>query len=144
MNKQIYYEDLDVGAEVTHLKKHVTLKQLVLWAGASEDIYELHYDRDLARSQGLRNPILHGRLKAAFLSQLVTDWIGAKGMLKKLTIRYQKMDYVDEDIVCKGKVTKKYQHEGQNLVECDLWTENPAGETTTTGTAVVSLSSRAK
>lgn len=136
--------DYPVGTEVTSLKKHLTLKQLVLWAGATDDIYELHYDRDFARSQGLPNPILHGRLKAAFLSQLVTDWIGAKGMLKKLTIRYQKMDYVDEDIVCKGKVVKKYQQDGQNLVECDLWTENTAGETTTTGTALVSLPLRAK
>ena len=144
MAKQIYYEDVDVGTELPPLKKHVTLRQLVMWAGASEDIYELHYDRDFARSQGLRNPILHGRLKAAFLSQLVTDWIGAKGMLKKLTIRYLKMDYVDEDIICKGKVTKKYQHEGQNLVECDLWAENPAGESTTSGVAICTLPAKAK
>lgn len=144
MSKQVYYEDIDVGTELTSLKKHITLRQLVLWATASNDIYELHYDRDFARSQGLKDPIVHGRLKAAFLGQLVTDYISPKGMLKKLSVRYLKMDYVDEDIVCKGKVTKKYQAEGQNLVECELWTENPSGDKTTSGMATFSLPAKDK
>jgi len=71
-----------LGEEIPELVKHPTTRQLVQYAGAQGDFYEIHYDQDFARSVGLPGVILHGLLKAAFLGQLVTDWHGDKGTLK--------------------------------------------------------------
>jgi len=141
MPKQVFYEDVEVGQDIPPLIKHPTSRQLVMWAGATEDFYELHYDKDWADSRKMRI-ILHGRLKAAFMGQLMTDWIGDEGELKKITVSYRGMDYPGEDLTCKGKVTGKRTEGDKHLVECAIWTENPKGENTTQGTAIVDLPSK--
>ena len=70
---------------------------------------------------------------------MVTDWLGDGGELKKLSISYKGMNLPDEAITCRGAVTKRYSQDGQSLVSLNIWAENPAGEKTLTGTAVVSL-----
>ncbi len=142
MGSRVFYEDVSEGAEIPALSKHPTTRQLVMWAGGSGDFYELHYDKDFAKSQGLDRVIVHGRLKLAFMGQLITGWIGTEGALKKLTCQYRGMDVPDQDITVKGKVTKKYLKDGEHYVELDVWTEDPAGEKTTLGTAAVVLPSK--
>ena len=48
-----------------------------------------------------------------------------------------------EKVVCKGRVTAMRGEGGESLVECEVWVENAEGETSTTGSALVALSSRA-
>ncbi len=144
MAKQIFYEDIEEGAEIPALTKHITRRQLVMWAGASGDYYELHYDKDFAQSTGVPDVLVHGRLKAALLGQLITDWIGEEGRLTKLSCSYRGMDLPGEDLLCKGKVTKKYVKDGEHYIECEVWTQNPKGERTTPGTATIVLPSRGR
>lgn len=143
MAKQLYYEDVEVGTEITPLVKSPTTQQLVKWAGASEDYYQIHYDKDFAQSLGLLGVIVHGRLKSSFLAQMVTDWIGEQGTVKKISVLHRGMDFPGETMTCKGRVTKKYIQDGEHIVECQIWTENPRGEKTTPGNAIVILPSGA-
>ena len=139
MEKQIFYEDIEAGADIPILLKHPIKQQLVQWAGASGDLNPLHYDKDFAVSLGFPDVIIHGRLKAAFLGQLMTDWVGDKGKLKKLSCNYRGNDLPGTDLLCKGKITKKYVQDGEHIAECEIWTENAKGEKTTQGSAVVAL-----
>ncbi len=139
MGPELSYEGIDVGTEVPPLVKRPTTEQLVRWAGASGDYYQIHYDKDFALAQGLPNVILQGKLKYAFLVQMMTDWIGERGTLRRLSASYRGMDFPGEELICKGKVTKKYVEDDERRIECDVWTENPKGERTTQGTAVVVL-----
>ena len=142
MGKPLYYEDVEVGMELPPLVKHPTTRQLVKYAGASGDFYEIHYDKDFAQSTGLPGVILHGALKNAFLGQLITDWIGEHGTLKKLSVQYRGMDMPGSPLTAKGRVTRKYEEGGKHYVECEIWLENAKGEVTTPGTATVILPSR--
>jgi len=140
--EQLYYEDVTIGSEITPLVKQPTTRQLVMWAGAVGDYLPIHYDKDFAQSRGLSGVIVHGQLVGAFLGQLMTDWIGEKGILKKLSCSYKGMNYPGEVLTFRGKVTKKYVEDGQRYVECSLWAENSKGEKTTSGMAIVILHSR--
>jgi acyl dehydratase len=142
MAQQVFFEDVEVGQELPQLVKHPTTRQLVKWAGASGDYYEIHYDKDFAQSTGLQGVIVHGWLTFSFVAQMVTDWMGTDAVLKKIGVSYRGMHVPGEDITCKGKITKKYQSDGGNIVECDVWAENTEGKKTTPGTAVVALPSR--
>ncbi len=128
--------------EIPPLTKHPTTQQLVKWAGASGDFYQIHYDLEFARKTGLPGIIVHGLLKVSFLGQMLTDWIGEHGTLKKIGCQQRGMDFPDEDLICRGKVTRKHVEQGEYLVECEIWTENPRKERTVPGTAVVALPSR--
>ena len=142
MAESPYWEDVTEGMEVTPLVKNPTTRQLVKYAGASGDFYEIHYDQDFAQGTGLPGVILHGALKNAFLGQLMTDWMGPNGVLKKLGCQYRGMDRPDAPVTCKGVVTRKYVENGEHLVDCDIWTEDQEGQRTTPGTATVALPSR--
>ena len=93
MSKQLYWEDIEVGSQVTPLSKVATTQMLVKWAGASGDFNPLHYEDTFATSQGVGKPIVHGQLKRAWLIQLVTDWIGEQGILKKFSCQFRAMDH---------------------------------------------------
>ncbi len=131
-----------MGGELTPLVKQPTSRQLVMWAGASGDYNPIHYDKDFAQSRGLPGIVVHGQLVGCFLGQMVTDWAGEQGRLKQLTLTYRRMTFPGEALACKGTVTKKYIEDDQHFVVCSLWAENPNGEKTVTGTAVVTLPAR--
>jgi acyl dehydratase len=143
MGQQRYYQDVKKGEEITPLLKAPTTRQLVMWAGASGDYMPIHYDQEYARSRGLAGVIVHGQLVGAFLGQLMTDWVGEEGWLRSLSCSYKGMNYPGETVTLRGKVTAKYIKKGEHFVECTLWADDPRGEKTASGTAVVVLPSRA-
>ena len=142
MAHQVFYEDVAEGQEIPALKKHPTRRQLVMWAGASEDFYEIHYDTEFAKKNKLDDIIVHGRLKAAFLGQLLTDWISPDGVLKKMSCRYKGTDPSNEDMSIRGTVTRKYVEGADHCIDLDIWTERTDGVKTTQGAATVVLPSR--
>ena len=142
MGKQLFVEDIDIGTTIGPVARQVTTQQLVKYAGASGDYYEIHYDKDIALENDLPGVILHGALKSAFLAQLLTDWMGEQGILQKLSCQYRGMDIPYDTLTCKGEVTKKYVEDGQHLVECNVWLESNKGGATTPGSATVILPSR--
>jgi len=144
MSQQLYYEDIAAGSEITPLVKQPTTRQLVMWAGASGDYNPIHYDKDFAQSRGLPGVIVHGQLVFCFLGQLMTDWIGEQGSLRKLTCSYKGMNFPGETVTAKGKVIKKYVEDGEHRVECNIWAENPEREKTASGMAIVIMPSRSQ
>ena len=124
-----------VGEELPELIKHPTTRQLVQYAGAQGDFYEIHYDQDFARSVGLPGVILHGLLKAAFLGQLVTDWLGDAGTLKSFEVSYRGIDVPGRPYRCRGRITNVH---GPN-VDLEVWGEDPDGNRTTVGSASVEV-----
>jgi acyl dehydratase len=139
MQKQIHFDEIQEGQEIPILVKHPTKRQLVKWAGASREFYEIHYDQDFARSKGLPGVIVHGMLMASFLGQMLTDWIGDDGWLKKMKTLNRSMVFPDQDLTCKGVVTKKYTDGEENLLDLDIWLETEKGEKSVAGTATVRL-----
>ena len=142
MGTQLFWEDLEEGQELPSMTKQVTTQQLVKYAGASGDFYQIHYDQDFAVSTGLPGVIIHGALKNAFLGQLMTDWIGESGALTRLVVQYRGMDVPGDTLVCKGRISRKYAQDDRHYVDCEIWLENGKGEKTTPGSATVALPSR--
>lgn len=142
MAEQLYWEDVQEGTEVTPLAKNASTQQLVRWAGASGDFYQIHYDKDFALGNNLPGLIIHGALKSAWLGQLLGDWVGEEGTVKSYGCSYRGMDTPNDALTCKGTVTRKYVEGDEHLVACDIWLENSKGDKTTPGTAVVALPSK--
>ena len=142
MNVELYYEEITEGMALPTLRKHPTTKQLVKWAGVSEDFFEIHYDKDYALSQGLPSVIVQGDLTCAFLSQLLTDWIGEKGTIRKMKTSNRQIVLPNEDLICEGRVVKKYSEGTENFIECEIWARNTKGEKCTVGNVIITLPSK--
>jgi len=136
---QRYFEDVAEGDELPELVKACTPRQLVMWAAASGDFYEIHYDVEYARSIGLPGLVVHGALKNAFLGQLVHDWVAPGGRVVRFGCSYRGMDPAGREIRCRGRVRRTYKEGGEHLVELEIWIEDADGTITTPGDALVAL-----
>jgi hypothetical protein len=150
LKNKIFGKNIEPGTEITPLAKVPTSQMLVKWAGATGDFNPLHYDDHFAGKEGVGSRIIHGELKRAWLVQMLTDWIGEEGFIKKLSCQYRALDHPrlmktpleaeeGETYWCKGRVIKKYVEDKSIILECEVWVENGQGEVTTPGQATVVL-----
>lgn len=135
----LWFEDAVVGDELPEVVKQPDTRQLVMYAGASQDFVAIHYDRKVAAEAGHPKVIIHGALKSAWLGELVTSWIGSTGRLLELDVSYRAIDFPDDVATCVGKVTETRIENGVGIVEVEIGLRNPEGAITTPGRALVSL-----
>ena len=141
--RQLYWEDVQEGQEIPPFSQKVGYMELNRFAGANDELVPIHMDPDYAKDVAkLPDVIIMGNLKLAYIANAITDWAGDEGWITKVSVEYRKMDTVNTTITAKGKVTKKFQQDGKNLVELEVWVENEQGEVTTPASAVLALPSR--
>lgn len=136
---KLWYEDVAAGQEVPPLRKVVSTRQLVMYAGASGDFVPIHYDKDGAAAAGHPKVIVQGALKSAFIAQMITDWTGDTGRLLELAVSYRGIDYPDDPLTCRATVTATRRQGAQGIIELEVRLENGRGEVTMPGKAVVAL-----
>ncbi len=140
MSDQIFIEDVQEGDQLPDLVKNPDTKQLVMYAGASQDFVAIHYDKDVAAEAGHPSVIVHGALKSAWLGELVTSWMGDDGRLLDLDVSYRAIDYPGRTATCKGKIVGVSSDE--QTVELEIGLYNDEDQVTTPGRALVSLPSK--
>ncbi len=134
-----FFEGIEVGTEIPPLIKNTTRRQLFMYSAATWDLQPGHYDRAFAQSHGFKDVYLDGPMNAAFMVQLITDWVGIHGTLRKLGLAYRAMVFPGDRLTCTGKVTKKYVKDGVDFIECEIQLRNQDGETVALGRATVAF-----
>jgi acyl dehydratase len=137
----VSWESIKEGDELPELVKKPGVTQLVKYAAGSGDFNPLHHDFAFPQSKQLGSIIVHGRFRYAALGQLVSDWLGHKGRIRKISCQYRGMDFPDKEMRVRGKVVKKWQEGGKKLAKLDLVTLNQEGRPTTPGEAIVEFES---
>jgi acyl dehydratase len=136
----LYFDDVNTSDALPDLTKEpITEVQLVKYAGVSGDFNPIHTVHHFAEKAGLGGVIAHGMLSMGFVGQHVTRWAGETGTLKRLKVRFVAMTRPGDVITLKGKVTRKRQGGGENLIDCELWAEKQDGTKTVTGEATIAL-----
>ncbi len=135
---QTLWDDVKEGQEIS-LTEATSSQRLVIWAAASGDFYQIHYDDNFAKGNNLPDIIVHGALKGMLVGRLLDEFAGDKGWIENWGVSYRGMDKAREDMTVWGKVTKKYQEGGKNLVDLDVGVRQVSGTETTPGRATVSL-----
>jgi acyl dehydratase len=142
--EQNYFEDVEEGQELPPITITPDKQQLVKFAAGSGDFNPLHFDENfpMLKPMGLTENIVHGRFKYAQVGRAVFAFAGYKGRVKRFGVSYRGMDMLNKEITVNGVVTAKRQENGENLVDLDVWTQDPDGKKTTPGTATVALPTR--
>lgn len=108
------------------------------------DIVErVHWDDAMARAVG--NPAAYdfGRMRSAFLSHVVTNWMGDDAWLWKMTSEYRLFNFVGDVQWVKGRVVSKHVEGAHHVVDIELSCENQRGEVSAPGSARLILPSKA-
>src|ERR1700737_4202415 len=120
------FERITVGQTLPPLAKHVTVEQIRQYAEASGDRNPIHLDESFARSAGLPGVIAHGMLTMAFANQMVTDWLGARSLLRRLQGRFAGMVLPGDDVTCSGSVA--FKNDETRRIVINLVVTNQRGE----------------
>ncbi len=136
------WDDVKEGQALPEIRKAPGVTQLVKYAAGSGDFNPLHHDYAFPQAKQLGSIIVHGRFKYAQVGRAVSAFAGYKGRVKKFGVSYRGMDLLNKEITVNGVVTGKRQEGGENLVDLDVWTEDPDGKKTTPGNATVALPSK--
>ena len=131
------FEDIKEGDSLPELRKTPTLQTLVKYSAGSGDFNPLHHDYNFPQAKQIGSIIVHGRFKYASLGELVSNWVGHAGRIRRLSCQYRGMDIPGKEFVCRGVVKKKIEQDGSKIVELDVWAENAEGKKTTPGSATV-------
>jgi len=108
--------------------------------GVPEPPQRVHWDTPFTqRLLGLPGAYDLGIERAAWMCQLVTDWMGDGGHLRKINVQYRKFNYMGDVTWLKGTVTEKVENRGQKIVRLQVISENHRGELTSKGIAEVEL-----
>jgi acyl dehydratase len=137
--RKLYFESIRVGDELPALAKApVDRVQLSRYAGASGDYNPVHVDEVYAKSVGMPSVYAPGMLIMGMLGQLISDWARG-GQLRRYNVRFIKMVWPGDTVVCKGRVSDRHGTGGRYFVEIDLWAENQRGELLMKGQSVIQL-----
>ncbi|MFD0890958.1 MaoC/PaaZ C-terminal domain-containing protein, partial [Streptosporangium algeriense] len=64
-------------------------REVVRYAAATDDFYEVHYDHAFAQARGLPGTITHGLLKLAYLARAAVRWGGHGTFVRELSASYR-------------------------------------------------------
>ncbi len=137
----IYFEDVDIGDELTPLLFTPTRDQVAAYVKACNITEKRFTDDAYARSLGMDGVIAPGNMGLAYLSRMISDW--AEGaVLRKLEVRFRGFVKPGDRLTCKGLIVEKHARGSENSIECDVFIENDNGDRPVAGSATVVLPTR--
>ncbi|MBY8983696.1 MAG: MaoC family dehydratase N-terminal domain-containing protein [Candidatus Lokiarchaeota archaeon] len=135
--KKLNFNELNVGMELPEVKiDPITRVQLVDYASASGDYNLLHYDESFAKKTGLKGCIAHGMLQAGMISSYILNWAKG-GILRNFKIRFSDIVNENDILTFKGKIVKKHQEYGENVIEINVVSKNQEERITSQGSAII-------
>jgi acyl dehydratase len=133
MAATINYEDVKVGDPLPQVViGPLTRQDIVQYAGAACDFSPLHYDQPFVEAAGLPTVVVMGMFTAGMASRCITDYAGA-GQVRDYKVRFVARIYPGDTITCAGTVKRKFEADGERLVEGDLMVTNQKGEVAISG-----------
>ena len=140
--KEVFFEDIKEGFEVSLTKGPITRTQIVQYAGASGDFNLMHHDERMAVGQyGEESVFAHGMISFGFVAQMLTDNFGV-GTIRKNMARFSWQVRPGDILTFTGKVVKKYSEGNLKLIDVETKGKNQYDHPTLGGKATLALPSK--
>ena len=129
----------DGYSELPKVSRTITQERLTAYAAASEDDNPLHLDAKFAAGTRFGGIIAHGMLTLAFLSEMMTAYLGESWLVSgSLRVRFKGAAYLGDQVETWGRAGKS----SDTLSGFDVGVRNRStGEDLITGTASVKRNS---
>jgi acyl dehydratase len=143
MQQTHFFEDVTIGASIPAREfGPLTIVDTVRWAGLQENVQHLHFDRDHVRQHnGLRTFIASGAYRQALLIRMLTDWLGPRGWLRKISVRHTYSTFEGDMMRFLARVVDKAMDSSQWIV-CELEGKNQDDRQILTGRCTLILPRR--
>jgi acyl dehydratase len=128
------FDQIEEGDEIPAVVvENLTRTDLVRYAGASGDFNPIHHDEFFAKAAGNPSVFGHGMLTAGFVGRCITDFVGPENV-RRYKVRFATRVWPGDTIICKGRVTRKYEEAGERRIDGEVAALNQKGEVAVSGT----------
>lgn len=146
MNKtvlnKITWNGVKEGDELPVHEREITAALVVGGAiSATHDYSAVHHDYHAAKAAGANDVFMNIITTNGLIGKYLTDWSGPSGKLKGINLRLAVPNYPGDRMVTTGTVIKKYEKDGEYLVDIEFVGKNKLGNHAT-GKATLSLPRR--
>ena len=122
-----WFDDVRLGDRLPVIELDVSMRALVMYAGATWDFHRYHYDAAYVSERGIQAPFMDGQMAGALLARQLMTWGGPDAFVRRLSYRLRNMVFVGERIVLSGEVVGKADEAGVGLALCRLDIVKPDG-----------------
>jgi hydroxyacyl-ACP dehydratase HTD2-like protein with hotdog domain len=143
MQPQVYFDDVSVGQKIPALRKDVNTVNINMYCAAVWLMDRIHFDHPFAvNRRGLPDIVAPGNMAGDYFVQLLTNWAGEKGRLRKIGLQFRNFMVPGNVLTCGGRITATSVEDGHGRVDLDLWIQNQDDVVCVPGKGVVELPMR--
>jgi len=125
------------GEEIFPLRVQISKIQMMMYAAATWNPYQLHWDSDYSKKHGFQDANVAGPMFGDYLAEMLNRWANDSIRLESLEYTNRAMAFPDDTLICRGKVQRKFQEGGSFFLECQVWVENQEGLVLVEGKAIL-------
>jgi len=125
------------GMEIPPLRVQIFKIQMMMYAAATWNPYQLHWDSDYSKTHGFKDANVAGPMFGDYLAETLKRWANDSMRLKSLEYTNRAMAFPGDTLICKGKIQRKFQEAESLFLECQMWVENQEGAVLVEGKAIL-------
>ncbi len=142
MATKLYWEDVNMNDEFPPFARTTGLMESDRLIAADKEHVTFHMDHVAGRDSDYPGAIGMGNLRLAYLHDMLMEWIGDEGIIKKVGCRFRWLNLEHGTLTCWGRVIDKEVKDGEYLIVLDVGVKSQDGRETAPGRAVVALPSK--
>jgi hydroxyacyl-ACP dehydratase HTD2-like protein with hotdog domain len=134
---KLFWENVSVATQIPELIVCPDRTQVFMFSAITWNRHLIHYSKDAAISEGLSDIVVQRGLIGNFLARLITNWVGDSAELRRLAWTVTRSALPGRNIVCRGKIKKRIDSEGDKCLICEVTAYNEDDELIASGDATV-------
>jgi acyl dehydratase len=127
------------GDQMTSVSFPLTLRNLMIDVAGTRDLYPIHHDREFAKKNGARDIFVNTMFYEGLFGRILTDWAGPESFLRRLRFAMRQPNCPGDTITSRGWVVKKYEKDGEKLLDVEVHLDNELGQDATIAQMTVQL-----
>lgn len=139
MTTSLRWPDVHEGDALTVVTFPLGMRNMIIDAAGTRDLNPIHHDREFAQRNNARDIFVNTMFYDALFGRIVTDWAGPDAMLRRLKFTMRAPNYVGDTITSRGWVTRRYEQDGERLVDVEVHLDNQDVQSATVAEMTVEL-----
>ena len=131
--KRINPNNIEIDQEIPPFKVKIEKKVYGKYNRLIHEINPLHFNLKYAQKLGFDNIVIAGNFLFSFITKWIINWIDDINVISKISIKFGKPVYINEEIVHKGKVVEIQNLDNKKIVMCEYLVEKLNRETVMNG-----------
>jgi hypothetical protein len=119
--RTLAWADVSEGQELPELRMPITFSRCVYLASATRDFSPQHSNSKYAQERSrTRDVFVNTPFNLGMVDRYLIDWAGPEAEIKKIRVSMRGNVCAGDDMIMTGRVTKRYEQEGERLVDVEV------------------------